>query len=145
MGLICGLVLRRLIFFVLGAARQRGAQRHDSQNTHFADLPRPASIQPQPTVESKGTLIEQGFSTDCRFPCFFRRSLKASTARAFSVVSCPTARTFSAQTVHFAILEEDHGSGGDVKTLIAPLETSSGTELYRRTRPELVRRFWITL
>ncbi len=38
-----------------------------------------------------------GFSTDCRLPCFLSRSLNASTASAFSVVSCSTARTLSAR------------------------------------------------
>jgi hypothetical protein len=38
-----------------------------------------------------------GFSTDCRLPCFLSRSLKASTAKAFSVVSFSTASIFSAR------------------------------------------------
>jgi hypothetical protein len=38
-----------------------------------------------------------GFSTDWRLPCFFNRSLNASTARAFSVVSFSTANIFTAR------------------------------------------------
>ena len=39
---------------------------------------------------------KSGFSTDARFPCFFRKSLNASTASAFNVASRSTARIFKA-------------------------------------------------
>jgi len=47
---------------------------------------------PPPNDQSRS-----GFSTDCRLPCFLSKSLKASTAKAFSVVSFSTASTFRAR------------------------------------------------
>jgi hypothetical protein len=44
-----------------------------------------------------GQSSSSGFSTDCRFPYFLSRSLNASTARAFSVVSFSTASIRSAR------------------------------------------------
>jgi len=40
---------------------------------------------------------KSGFSTDCRFPYFFSKSLNASTAKAFKVASLSIASIFSAR------------------------------------------------
>src|SRR3984957_10524992 len=66
--------------------REEGGQR-SSVTSQVIGLR--SSVRPVHNVIGQSS--SSGFSTDCRFPYFLSRSLNASTARAFSVVSFSTA------------------------------------------------------